>query len=926
MNIKNKFFFILVALIVGLLTINGAFAETADSMPEIDQGTVSGDAELISTNPWSTTGSLEYTIPDGVQEITSAKVIVNIYSGSGNSETYALHSNTTLNTAGNSKVLGYENLTYVGNQAGDPNVYVINNHTTKQYSDYQMVYDVLGDLKDLGPNSKIKIDVTSTPFEGKAFDGRIKMIGLFIAYNDGDSDSITYWLNVGMSWTQGTVSNLIYTKNYTGDIGEVNFEAIMLSSNNGAYKFNDNQLFIPEDTIVKDYYIYNKWNVTDYFQIGDNNNFTYSALSQGYGSIKSNVQLLKVINRESPVVTTNIASEYKNSIYAGVTNNLTITVNSINKDLTNVTVYVYDNGRVVGSYLVDFVKANSSKSVNIIDSFIRPIDENTVLGNNNTNVVYRVIVEDKNGILNDTNSSNFMVVYNGNLGKDLAYPAMNATITRVYDITGDVIILNKDDSSYLGSKSTNGSDTWNIDFKGELKEGLLYVSYNWNKQADVSDWIVTFNNKIITPIAHYRDQSNLGAYGKHGYGLAVYNVTDLINKGLNTFTLNKTSGLTAVYPSSLLLLTNNENGASKTVYISEGADLLSKTNNKNLDVGAYTKFNIDSTSMINSTLYVFAAGGQKNEGNIVFNGEIKSDVWNKTSNSIDYYTFNTSGLTKDNNTVFFQSTGSTILALHQILVVERENTQNIQLTVENLEKYYGGSEKLNATLKDGAGNPIANKTITFTINGQKYNRTTNSNGIASLAINLRPGVYDVTTMYDNMSVYSNVVVKTTIESKDLVKMYQNGTQFFATFLGTDGKPLANNTKVTFNINGVFYTRQTNENGVARLNINLRPGNYIITTIFEGLTIGNNINVLPTLVTSDLSMKYLDGSKFTAQTLDGQGNPLTNQNVSFNINGVLYQKVTDKEGIASLNITLLAGEYIITSYWNDFQVGNTIKID
>ena len=1008
MNVKNKFFFILVALIVGLLTINGAFAETADSMPEIDQGTVSGDAELISTNPWNTTGSLEYTIPDGVQEITSAKVIVNIYSGSGNSETYALHSNTTLNTAGNSKVLGYENLTYVGNQAGDPNVYVINNHTTKQYSDYQMVYDVLGDLKDLGPNSKIKIDVTSTPFEGKAFDGRIKMIGLFIAYNDGDSDSITYWLNVGMSWTQGTVSNLIYTKNYTGDIGEVNFEAIMLSSNNGVYKFNDNQLFIPEDTIVKDYYIYNKWNVTDYFQIGDNNNFTYSALSQGYGSIKSSVQLLKVINRESPVVTTNIASEYKNSIYAGVTNNLTITVNSINKDLTNVTVYVYDNGRVVGSYLIDFVKANSSKSVNIIDSFIRPIDENTVLGNNNTNVVYRVIVEDKNGILNDTNSSNFMVVYNGNLGKDLAYPAMNATITRVYDITGDVIILNKDDSSYLGSKSTNGRDTWNIDFKGELKEGLLYASYNWNKQTDVSDWIVTFNNKIITPIAHYRDQSNLGAYGKHGYGLAVYNVTDLINKGLNTFTLNKTSGLTAVYPSSLLLLTNNENGASKTVYISEGADLLSKTNNKNLDVGAYTKFNIDSTSMINSTLYVFAAGGQKNEGNIVFNGEIKSDVWNKTSNSIDYYTFNTDGLTKDNNTVFFQSTGSTILALHQILVVEREN---IQLAVEDLEKYYGGSEKLNATLKDGAGNQIANKTITFTINGQKYNRTTNSNGIASLAINLRPGVYDVTAMYDNMSVYSNVVVKTTIESKNLVKMYQNGTQFFATFLGTDGKPLANNTKVTFNINGVFYTRQTNENGVARLNINLRPGeyiltainlvnsesegfnitvksliesndltkhyrndskfeakiynkdgtlainknvtfningvfynritdsngvarlninlrpgNYIITTIFEGLTIGNNINVLPTLVTSDLSMKYLDGSKFTAQTLDGQGSPLANQNVSFNINGVLYHKVTDKEGITSLNITLLAGEYIITSYWNDFEVGNTVKVD
>ena len=96
-------------------------------------------------------------------------------------------------------------------------------------------------------------------------------------------------------------------------------------------------------------------------------------------------------------------------------------------------------------------------------------------------------------------------------------------------------------------------------------------------------------------------------------------------------------------------------------------------------------------------------------------------------------------------------------------------------------------------------------------------------------------------------------------------------------------------------------------------------------MFDGLAIGNNINVLPTLVTSDLSMKYLDGSNFTVQTLDGQGNPLAKQNISFNINGRFYYRVTDDEGMASLNIRLMPGEYIITSYWNDFQVGNTVKI-
>ena len=64
---------------------------------------------------------------------------------------------------------------------------------------------------------------------------------------------------------------------------------------------------------------------------------------------------------------------------------------------------------------------------------------------------------------------------------------------------------------------------------------------------------------------------------------------------------------------------------------------------------------------------------------------------------------------------------------------------------------------------------------------------------------------------------------------------------------------------------------------------------------------------------------------TAQTLDGQGKPLVNQNVTFNVNGRLYFKTTGDDGVASLTINLMSGKYIITSYWNDFQTGNTIII-
>ena len=65
-------------------------------------------------------------------------------------------------------------------------------------------------------------------------------------------------------------------------------------------------------------------------------------------------------------------------------------------------------------------------------------------------------------------------------------------------------------------------------------------------------------------------------------------------------------------------------------------------------------------------------------------------------------------------------------------------------------------------------------------------------------------------------------------------------------LDGEGNPLANSS-VTFNINGVFYTRISDDNGFATLNINLNPGEYIITTYApNGLSIGNNITVLPTL--------------------------------------------------------------------------------
>ena len=74
------------------------------------------------------------------------------------------------------------------------------------------------------------------------------------------------------------------------------------------------------------------------------------------------------------------------------------------------------------------------------------------------------------------------------------------------------------------------------------------------------------------------------------------------------------------------------------------------------------------------------------------------------------------------------------------------------------------------------------------------------------------------------------------------------------------------------------------------------------------------------------MKYMDGSNFKVTVLDGQGILSSGENITFNINGVFYNRTTDDDGLALLTINLMAGKYIITSYWNGYMKSNYITID
>ena len=216
--------------------------------------------------------------------------------------------------------------------------------------------------------------------------------------------------------------------------------------------------------------------------------------------------------------------------------------------------------------------------------------------------------------------------------------------------------------------------------------------------------------------------------------------------------------------------------------------------------------------------------------------------------------------------------------------------------------------------------------ITFKVNGVSYVRDVNESGFAKLNINLNPGIYTIESFTHNYQFNKTITVLPTIIADNLVKYYKNDSQFYVKLVDFNNDSVASQ-NVTFNINGVFYTRQTNDDGIACLNINLNPGEYIITVIdpLTGLQMSYNITVLPVLYGMDVISYYGGTYDYLVKLVDEKGNALPNQIITFNINGLIYNSTTDAEGEARLFVSLMPGRYIVTAKYLSSEISNNIVI-
>ena len=175
------------------------------------------------------------------------------------------------------------------------------------------------------------------------------------------------------------------------------------------------------------------------------------------------------------------------------------------------------------------------------------------------------------------------------------------------------------------------------------------------------------------------------------------------------------------------------------------------------------------------------------------------------------------------------------------VIVKKATTKII---ANNVTTIYNTAKNLVITLKDSAGNPIINASVSVNLKGIE-NYTTNENGQIKIPVQkLTPKTYVAKISYggDNNYVESDsygVVVVKKITSKLTAKAktfkVKTKTKKYSVILKTNKNKAIKNTKVYLKVNGKTYAAKTNKKGKATFKITklTKKGKFTAVVTYKG---------------------------------------------------------------------------------------------
>lgn len=288
----------------------------------------------------------------------------------------------------------------------------------------------------------------------------------------------------------------------------------------------------------------------------------------------------------------------------------------------------------------------------------------------------------------------------------------------------------------------------------------------------------------------------------------------------------------------------------------------------------------------------------------------------------------------------------------KISEIEPLPNYDIRFETHDLVKYYRDPDKQfdanvydngeKVTRKDIVYGNSSNTTLKFILNrcsdGYSYTyfrEYSDSSNAVRLNIQAAPGEYDIITNYkkDN-SIFATtnhitILPRLTSITGDLTKYFRNTQQYYVKYVDFNGEPVSGQ-EIIYWLNDVSYPRTTNAEGIAKMNINVYPGEYIITAEAPyNEKISNNIVVLSPIISEDVTFNQGQQNQYIVTVLDREtGEPSPDKTVTFQIDSNnAYTQTSDSNGQAALNISasMNAGTYTIKTTYEGYTQTNTITI-
>ena len=229
------------------------------------------------------------------------------------------------------------------------------------------------------------------------------------------------------------------------------------------------------------------------------------------------------------------------------------------------------------------------------------------------------------------------------------------------------------------------------------------------------------------------------------------------------------------------------------------------------------------------------------------------------------------------------------------------------IIAENITRGWNSPYDYKAEFLDKDGHVLADTEVQFIVNGQTYTARTNSQGIAYLNVTkLDIGVYTVTCVNPVTGEQRNAtttIVKRLIENKDITMDFVDGTYYVVRAIGDDGKPVGKDEFVDIYVNTKHYSCRTDENGYARLKINLNPRTYDITAEYKSYKVTNKLVVKQTLKLVKKTVTVKKGKTLTLKaTLKwSNGKAIKGKKIVFKFKGKKYSAKTNSKGLAKVTI-------------------------